>query len=137
MNKPISRRLFGKAMAAVPLAVSEPPKLAAQSMAIGLANAGMMGASNLANYSPVQMPDEEWKHHRRKELQAIIEGKDDDYERDIRSRAPYVGHHYDSLKSLSPGMRAVLFHRENGRRARLERISSAQRELSNLVRKFF
>lgn len=140
MNKPLSRRLFGKAMAAVPLAVSEAPKLAAQSMAnsAGLLGSAVQTASiNYPKDAAVPMSDVEWKAQRRKELQAIIDGKDDDYERDVRSGAPYVAHHYDSLKSISPGMRAVLFHRENARRAKLDRISWAQRELANLVRKFF
>lgn len=137
MNKPLSRRLFGKAMAAFPLAVSEAPKLAGQSMANSATtmSTSLSGLST-KDYPPVPMPDEEWRHHRRKELQAIIDGKDDDFNREING-APYVAHHYDSLKSISPGMRAVLFHRENARRAKLDRISWAQRELANLVRKFF
>lgn len=137
MSKPLSRRLFSKAMAAAPIAVSEAPKLAAQSRVAG-ADTMSLTASKLMQdpYPPKPMSDVEWRAHRTKELQAIIDGKEDDFNREIAG-APYVVHHYDSLKSLSPGMRAVLFHRENARRARLDRISWAQRELANLVRKFF
>lgn len=141
MNKPLSRRLFGKAMAAVPLAVSEAPKLAASAK---MANTGGL-AGQWADLTSVQDPypsnkpigDAEWREHRRKELQAIIDGKDENYERDTLSGNPFVAHHYDSLRSISSCARAVLFHRENARRAKLERISWARRELQNLVRKFF
>lgn len=82
------------------------------------------------------MLDVEWSERRRKELQAIIDGNEDEFEREIGG-APYVAQHYDSLRSISPCARAVLFHRENTRRARLQRISWAREELQNLVRKFF
>ncbi len=139
MNKPLSRRLFGKAMAAVPLAVSEAPKLAA---AEKMANTGTL---HWASAVPVQDPypsnkpigDAEWREHRRKVLQDIIDGKDENYERDTLSGTPFVAQHYDSLRSISPCARAVLFHRENVRRAKAQRISWAQRELQNLVRRFF
>lgn len=139
MNKPLSRRLFGKAMAAVPLAVSEAPKLAA---AEKMANtAGLMSGSIVqsnwgAKDTATPIPEAVWRENRRKELQDIIDGKEDDFEREING-TPFVAHHYDSLRSISPSARAVLFHRENARRAKLERISWARRELQNLVRKFF
>ncbi len=139
MNKPLSRRLFGKAMAAVPLAVSEAPKLAASAKMAS--TAGLAG--QWADMIPVQDPyppkpatEAEYREQRRKELQAIIDGKEDEFEREING-TPFVAHHYDSLRSISPCARAVLFHRENARRAKLERISWARRELQNLVRKFF
>lgn len=139
MNKPLSRRLFGKAMAAVPLAVSEAPKLAA---AEKMANTGgLMGTSIVQDKPwpkdvPQTLSEEVWRENRRKELQAIIDGKEDDFEREING-TPFVAYHYDSLRSISTCARAVLYHRENARRARLQRISWAQRELQNLVRRFF
>lgn len=137
MSKPLSRRLFSKAMAAVPLAVPEAPKLAAQNHAAGADTMALTASEILKDpYPPKPMSDADWRAHRAKELQAIIDGKEDDSDRQIAG-ASYVAHHYDSLKSISPGMRAVLFDRENARRARLGRISWAKRELANLVRKFF
>ena len=138
MNKPLSRRLFGKAMAAVPLAVSEAPKLAAQSMSTTTAFMGTAAKEYDGRINRItETSDAEWRAQRTKELQAIIDGKEDDYEREINGSGPFVAHHYDSLRSISPGARAVLFHRENQRRAKAARISWAQRELANLVRKFF
>ena len=141
MNKPLSRRLFSKAMAAVPLAVSEAPKLAASAhMAntAGLAGHWADAVASRPDYPPAAKPmdESEWREQRRKELQSIIDGKEDDFDREINGN-PFVAQHYDSLRSISPCARAVLFHRENVRRARLQRVSWAQRELQNLVRRFF
>lgn len=140
MNKPLSRRLFGKAMAAVPLAVSEAPKLAASAK---MANtAGLAG--QWADLAPVQDPypsnkpigDAEWREHRRKELQAIIDGKEPDYTQELGG-TPYLAHHYDALRSVSHCAKVVFCRREEERRAKLQRISWAQKELQNLVRKLF
>lgn len=127
-------------MAAVPLAVSEAPKLAAAEKMADTAGLAGHWADAVAVQDPYPsnkpIGDAEWREQRRKELQSIIDGKEDEFEREING-SPFVAHHYDSLRSISPGARAVLFHRENARRARLQRISWAQRELQNLVRKFF
>jgi hypothetical protein len=136
MNKSLSRRLFGKALATAPLAATHAATLGNS----GLASAGTMAGSyppthayqykGEAAQADKAIDMAEHMRQRRAHLERTIRGEDDE----IGSPTPStVDQHYVSLQSISPNARMLFCGREHARRAKLSRMHWAKIELDNLL----
>lgn len=141
MNKPLSRRLFGKAMAGASLAAKHATMMGNS----GLASAGAMlgppstpypqadvyyGSTDTAQAEKA-LDMAEHMRQRRAHLEKAILGEDDD---EHSTKTPMtVDHHYASLQSISPNARMIFCGREHQRRAKLDRMKWAKIELDNLL----
>lgn len=140
MNKPLSRRLFGKAMAALPMAAQEAAKTlaidaAAANVAGQLAAAGVntMSGAIPAPYgigAALQDPSMMalWKAGMAPEW--LLE----DIDRQIDDRGRYLSHDVAALRSVSPSAKAII----NKRRQREEVMRTLeQRSLMDAARDAF
>lgn len=130
MNKPLSRRLFGKAMAALPMAAQEAAKTlaidaAAANAAGQLAAAGvnvMAGAIPMPYGLSYALQDPAlmalWKAGMAPEWLL------DDIDRQIDDRGRYLSHDVAALRSVSPVAKAAI----NRRRQRDEVMSKLEKQ---------
>lgn len=132
--KVLSRRLFVKALPAAPLAA---PTLAQEAM-------GNMPPPPPAEFASGSVPatpidDRAWAKERRTMLERIIRGEPD--EREELDRKGYnwraLAYHYDSIRSLSPVMRARLYADATYLRQKERQRLWAMFEMKDLIKKFF
>ena len=143
MNKPLTRRLFGKALATAPMAATHAATLGASPAGAGMMNKlappmptySYSGGLDMAQTSDKALDLAEHYRQRRAHLESVIAGK----EPSTNSGEPFNGNsafvdlHYSSLQSLSPAGRMILAHREMERRSRANQVHWAKRELDSIL----
>jgi len=140
MNKPLTRRLFGKALATAPMAAKHAAGLStstAMGASPGYPTPTYYGNSGLAQTEEANKAIDMAEHYRqrRAHLESVIAGKEPatNSGEPFNGNSAFVDLHYSSLQSLSPAGRMILAHREMERRSRANQVHWAKRELDSIL----